>query len=216
MSIKNWAKNEIKLAKSKRGDDECGYISACYDSAYRAFESLIEDEHSGFSISITKSILNKLIDGVPLSPIEDTEDVWSWVTDRENDYICKQCKRMSSLFKYIYSDGRVKYTDVDRVICVDICNPNITYSSGYVRSIIDEIFPISMPYIHEGTIKVYCEDFLVNEESGDFDTVGVFYAILPNGDKVDINKFRHYNIEGEPIDIPRNLYDTFKKMAIHF
>lgn len=43
----------------------------------RAFESLLGDGHSGMSIGITKNILNRLIDGKPLTPIEDTEDVWN-------------------------------------------------------------------------------------------------------------------------------------------
>lgn len=42
----------------------------------RAFESLLGDGHSGMSIGITKNILNRLIDGKPLTPIEDTEEVW--------------------------------------------------------------------------------------------------------------------------------------------
>ena len=41
-------------------------------------------------------------------------------------------------------------------------------------------------------IKVYCEDFLTDEKNGDFDTVGVFYALkTENGEqkKIEINRF---------------------------
>ena len=34
-----------------------------------------------------------------------------------------QCKRMSSLFKYVYADGTVKYRDVDRYHGVNINCP---------------------------------------------------------------------------------------------
>lgn len=80
MSMLEWAKNEVAIAsKRERGDKpegEWDYGCACYDSAMRAFESLLGDGHSGMSIGFTKNILNRLIDGKPLTPIEDTEEVW--------------------------------------------------------------------------------------------------------------------------------------------
>lgn len=81
MSMLEWAKNEVAIAsKRERGnkpEGEWDYGCACYDSAMRAFESLLGDGHSGMSIGFTKNILNRLIDGKPLTPIEDTEEVWS-------------------------------------------------------------------------------------------------------------------------------------------
>lgn len=53
------------------------YGAMCYASALRAFESLVKDGRSGMSIGFTKQILNRLIDGEPLTPIEDTEDTWT-------------------------------------------------------------------------------------------------------------------------------------------
>jgi hypothetical protein len=37
--------------------------------------------------------------------------------------------------------------------------------------------------------KVYAEDFCTDPKNGDFDTVGVFYAITPAGKKVEINRY---------------------------
>ena len=78
MSMTEWAKREVEIAsKRERGDkpeSEWDYGCACYDSALKAFESLCGDGHSGFSIGITKGILNRLIDGKPLTPIEDIEE----------------------------------------------------------------------------------------------------------------------------------------------
>lgn len=34
-----------------------------------------------------------------------------------------------------------------------------------------------------------CEDFLVDSKNGDYDTVGILYAIVPEGYKVEINRF---------------------------
>lgn len=99
MSMLEWAKNEVAIAsKRERGDKpegEWDYGCACYDSAMRAFESLLGDGHSGMSIGFTKNILNRLIDGKPLTPIEDTEEVWGEPrTDSRDKSKQYQCKRM--------------------------------------------------------------------------------------------------------------------------
>ena len=141
---------------------------------------------------MTQSILNRLIDGKPLTPIEDTDDVWNLIENHEDGYRSYQCKRMHSLFKDVYADGTVKYDDINRSYCIDIHNSNNEYSSGLVRRIIDAMFPITMPYMPGKPIKVYCEDFLTDKKNGDFDTVGVFYALKTENDKqekIEINRF---------------------------
>lgn len=82
MDMIEWAENEVKLACERERkvsgtpEGEWDYGCACYESALKAFKSLVKDGHSGMSIGFTKHILNRLIDRKPLSPIEDTEDVW--------------------------------------------------------------------------------------------------------------------------------------------
>lgn len=195
MSMKDWAEREIEIAcgrerKNSTDEGEWDYGCACYESALKAFKSLLEDEHSGYSITVTKSILNRLMEGKPLTPIEDTNDVWGDVlcirVDCSTEY---QCKRMSSLFKRVYNDGTVKYSDIDSFYCVDINNPVVTYHSGLVRKVIEEMFPITMPYYPSAPIKVYCEDFLSDSKNGDFDTVGILYAVKPDGERVDIYRY---------------------------
>lgn len=185
--MQSWAEREIEIAcKRERGNSDNGewdYGCACYRSALKAFESLTEDGHSGCSIGITKQILNRLIDGKPLTPIEDTDDIWN-----EFSRGMYQCKRMSSLFKYIDDDGTTRYRDVKSVIKVDISSGH-TYHNGLVQRIIDELYPISMPYIPEEPFKVYCTDFLTDPKNGDYDTIGIFYGIKPNGERFEINKF---------------------------
>lgn len=68
MNMTDWAKREIEIACAReRGDkntDEWDYGCACYESAYKAFQSLVEDEHSGMSIRLTQNILNRLNEAV--------------------------------------------------------------------------------------------------------------------------------------------------------
>ena len=216
----DWARKEVEIACEKenpnRKGDEFDYGCASYESALKAFESLCEDGHSGFSIKMTQAILNRLLDGQPLTPIEDTDDIWTLCSGYENNSDVYQCKRMSSLFKNVYADGTVKYNDVDRISCVDIHNPKNTYYSGLVTKIIDEMFPIAMPYMPEKPIIVYREDFLTDEKNGDFDTVGVFYALkTENGEqkKIEINRFfkESKNCETGWIEITRREYSERKK-----
>lgn len=196
-SMERWAENEVTIAcrreKPDRKDGEWDYGCACYESALKAFNSLCEDGHSGFSIGLTKAILNRLINNKPLLPIEDTNEVWSDISDmsglkgEERNY---QCKRMSSLFKYVYADGTVKYRDVDRYHGVNINCPDAQYHSGLIDTVMDELYPITMPYMPaDRAFKIYTEDFLVDPAKGDYDTVGILYVITPSMDKVAINRY---------------------------
>lgn len=192
-----WAKNEVMMACKRvapdRKDGEWDYGCACYESALKAFRSLCEDGHSGMSIGFTKAILNRLIDRKPLLPIEDTNEVWSDISDMsglKGEECNYQCKRMSSLFKYVYADGTVKYRDVDRYHGVNINCPDAPYHSGLIDTVMDELYPITMPYMPaDRAYKVYTEEFLVDPKNGDFDTVGILYVITPSLERVEINRY---------------------------
>ncbi len=219
----SWAEREIEIAcKRERGesgtkDGEWDYGCACYESALKAYKSLCEDGHSGFSIGMTKYILNRLIEHKPLTPIEDTEDVWDHISGVDGDsevigYSQYQCKRMSSLFKYVYPNGTVKYRDVDRCHGVNLDNPNAAYHSGLIDRIMEELYPICMPYFPENkSFKVICEEFLTDRKNGDFDTVGMLYAIIPDGTRVELNR---YFKEGEDdfIEIASEEYEQRRLM----
>ena len=196
-SIERWAENEVAIAccreKPDRKDGEWDYGCACYESALKAFHSLCEDGHSGFSIGLTKAILNRLINNKPLLPIEDTNEVWSDISDMsglKGEECNYQRKRMSSLFKYVYADGTVKYRDVDRYHGVNINCPDAPYHSGLIDTVMDELYPITMPYMPaDRAYKVYTEEFLVDPKNGDFDTVGILYVITPSLERVEINRY---------------------------
>ena len=195
MSMLEWAKKEVELAKIIEAKDlkegEFDYGGACYDSALKAFKSLTEDNHSGMSIKITKQILNRLIDGSPLTPIEDREDIWNEITrNKKDNIIIYQCSRMSSLFKYVYENGKVTYSDIDRSYCFDSTKPDMRYSSGLVKNIIDEMFPIIMPYSPANErIKVCCEQFLYSPDGGDFDSVAILYVDDPDNKRINVSRY---------------------------
>lgn len=191
--ILSWAENEVRIASAKeRGnapEDEWDYGVACYESALKAYKSLCEDGHSGFSFSITRSILNRLMNDLPLTPIKDTEDCWNLIYSYD-DKKTFQCKRMFSLFKDVYENGDIKYHDNNRVRCRDI-GTDAVYHSGLVSNIWDELYPITMPYFPDGkSVDIYCETFLSDENNDcDFDTKGVLYAVTSDGEKIEINRY---------------------------
>lgn len=194
MSLEKWAEEEIKIACTNENPDWDGksfdYGCSIYMSALKAFKSILEDGHSGSSIQFTKQILCRLIDGKPLTPIEDDEDNWNNREDRDSNsgYVCYQNKRMSSLFKYVYDDGTIKYSDVDRVVLIE---PNgLGWHNGLASRIVDEMFPISMPYSPaDKAYEVYVEDWLFDANNGDYDTRCFEYMIKPDGTKVDIGRY---------------------------
>lgn len=195
MSMKDWAKREVEIAckheNPDRKEGEFDYGCSCYESALKAFNSLLEDGHTGFSIGLTKHILNRLIDGKPLVPIEDTDDIWvdhgRWGDDDDQKHY--QCKRMSSLFKNVYPDGSVKYTDVNRVVMIETTS-GTPWHNGLTSRIVEELFPLTMPYMPaDEPYKVYCTELLTDPKNGDYDTLAVHYILKPDCERVDVNRY---------------------------
>ena len=221
MTMTEWARREVEIACKRENPDrkegEWDYGCACYESALKAYECLAEEGHSGFSWGLTRNILMRLMDGKPLTPIEDNVEDWNdrskYFTD-SNVTKSYQCKRMSSLFKDVYSDGTVKFTDVDRVTTCYIESPNSWWHNGMVRGMIDEMFPITMPYIPEDKpYRVYAEQFLYDKKNGDYDTEGILYCIKPDGEKVEINRY-FCEIGGKFVEISFEEYENRKKNRV--
>lgn len=195
MGMLDWAKKEVEIACKRenpgRKDGEWDYGCACYESALKAYESLCNDGHSGYSFGFTKNILIRLMDGNPLTPIEDTDDIWNTCGTDEDGTTTYQCSRKSALFKKVHKDGTVDFSDVDRFYCKDI-ETGSTYSSGLVTKVINAMFPITMPYMPERPWKVNCMDLLVDKKNGDFDTLAIF-SIEKNNEVIQINRFFKYD-----------------------
>lgn len=190
---KKWAEKEVELAckhaaKTSRKEGEFDYNRACYESALKAYNSLIEDGHSETSIQFTKDILNRLIDGKPIIPIEDTDDIWLNGFDC-GDYVSYRCSRMSSLFKKVYNDGNVEYDDINRIVRVD--GKGLTYHNYFIRKIISELVgPVTMPYEPStNPIRVYTSDYLYDKKNGDFDILAIWRYVMPNGDETPVHRF---------------------------
>ena len=217
MNMLEWAENEVKIACEReapcRKDDEWDYGCACYESALKAYKSLLSDEHSKFSFDLTKLILNRLIEGKPLTPIEDTPDNWNLIWREDDVAEGYQCKRMCSLFKYIYPDGKVEIYDVDRYYCIDLNNPKIAYTGGGASRIVNEMFPIAFPYYPpNGKFKVSELSYLTDRKNGDFDTKAIDSITAPDGTKLYVDRY-FGKVDGEWKEITSE--EFIKRVNLH-
>ena len=218
MSMYEWAEQECRLACKKENpnfdfdSDDFDYGCSCYKSALKAYKSLMRDEHSGTSFSFARNILERLMRHEPLTPITDDDFEGGNLIYDDEDLASMglkseiQCPRMSSLFRKETIDGKVTYCDVNRAYCVNIETPSDTFSSS-ADNIVDELFPIKMPYLPEKEkYKVYVQTFLTDRKNGDFDTRGIIYLITPDGKRIDINRY-YTEKNGEMVEISKDEYD---------
>ena len=207
MTTEEWAEREIKIACKKENpnwdEKSFDYGCACYQSALKAYKSLCEDGHSGASFNITKNILIRLMNGLPLKPITDEDftniepEIWE-----SPKYLKKvglksniQCPRMFSLFRKETLNGEITYSDVERVIFHD-ANGDDWCNCGPAFKIVDEMFPIKMPYYPSNEkYKVYGETFyMVNgedktaENPKTYNLVKIYYILTPDKEKIEVNK----------------------------
>ena len=224
MNMKEWAANEIKIACKRENPNWDGksfdYGCACYQSALKAYNSLCDDDHSGFSFNLTKNILIKLMNNLPLTSIteDDFKNVENYINEKalkkEGIKSIKQCPRMSSLFRTETIDGKIYYNDVDRSYSINIHDKYDTFT-GFPCKIIDKLFPITLPYGgNVNKYKIYVEQFLSNKDNGDFDTIGILYCITPDNKKIEINKY-YTEKDNEFIEIDKGYYDKLKDNKVY-
>lgn len=194
MSTDIWAKREVELAKNealKSGADNCSahYICECLNSALKAFNSLREDGHSGASMEQMLMFLQRLVRGLPLTPI-DEDTTWVKSSVSESGTITYQCARMTSLFKDVDSEGNITYSDVNRVVCVnkdDLQAP--VWYNGFVSKIVNSIYPIKFPYYTSSDPIIAYVSKHTTSLSEDFDTMCIDSVKLNNGETVDVKRF---------------------------
>lgn len=214
-----WAKNELKiiLNKSKNMNEslQSEFLIKLYETTLDFIENNMNSDWSESHLLIIKDLVNNLADGIPLTPILDTPDNWIEV-NKEEDGIVYQCKRCFDLFKKIYNDGRVLYEYMNRI--TDISNNNnLPYCFNLIHLILNELEPITMPFVYE-RIKVNTECCLIEDE---YETILVaFYDYTkPYSEKVSVNRYFRDCNDNDPnqivkygcwVEISRYEYEELK------
>ena len=222
MTMKSWAEREVEIACKRENPEWDGksfdYGCSCYQSALKAYKSLMDDGHSGASFSFTVGILERLMKNLPLTPIIDSDFDVAESMESEDELkerglkSKKQCPRMSSLFRYENLDGTVRYVDIDRVQCT--C-PNVDgfFSNSVVTNFVNDVmFPITMPYWPKSPFTVTVERFLSSADHEGYDTVGLIDVTTPDGKKIELG--RYFTECGmEFVEISKVRYDYLKEKS---
>lgn len=206
MNLMSWAEHEVELAKETGHE----YYNHCLDAALEAYRIFCDQGHTGNSVSVTKSILNCLIDNKPLTPVFDTPDVWSEVEG--NKY---RCNRYSTLFKdveIVNGEEHISYHDVDRFRCYEE-GSDIPFYNGFISKTLHKMFPISLPYYPE-RFKVIVKEELFNPDNGDFDTITIIRVIKPDDSVADIQRY-FTEIDGKCVEISYEKYKRLQTAAEH-
>lgn len=194
MTVSEWARQEVKIAVEREiansnSENEKNfaenYSRSCYESALKAYESLLEAEHSGASYEVTASILKRLLDNKPLTAIAADENVWQlmYEDDREQRF---QCTRCFSFFKTCdKKTGETVYSDINRFICKD--PDGHRYHNGFIQRQLDKKYPITLPYYPKKEYLVDVFDFSMSAEPGVFDTILIHSVKEPDGSERILN-----------------------------
>ena len=197
-----WAEREVALAKKRNENDSIG--NACYDDALRALKAIGVEKHSGMSWGFTTGVLYRLMRNLPLTPVteDDFKDVKPFTT-HDDGRTSTQCPRMWSLFKYTWPCGRVQYHDQDRAVCVDVDTGDALGCS--VDSLLDELCPITLPYMPEtDRYVIYYKDEIWRQHGDvrgktDMMVRTALHLLTPDRQRVEVN--RHWvvvlGVEGQ-------------------
>ena len=210
-----WAEKEVELVCKEEKTDltemeklSFDYGCSCYSSALKAYNSLCEDGHSGYSFRVTKDILIRLMEGKPLTPI--TEKDFDGVKPSSLDGTT-QCPRMGSLFRITDENGNFKYDDIDRVYCININKKEISYLFTKASDIVNKLYPIKLPYMPANTAyRIYMEEFTTDKG---FYILKYLYMITPDYDRIELNMFEAY-LNEKWVNITKDQYEEWKKNVI--
>lgn len=199
----DWAKREVEIAKEK----EPALKDALNISSGILAEIVQASQEKCIDFNSLRTIISNLMFWQPLSPIEDTDDIWELVDDKDG-FEQYQCLRYPGLFKGIKkTEGKeeVRYVDSDRYVCIDINHPDQMWTGGIGGKLLEEIVPIKFPYMPGGKIKVYMENLKYHKDNEFVDTAAVMYFRMPEGDMIEVKRFFKI-LNGETIEIDKHEY----------
>lgn len=173
---------QLALSHDKTMPDLARFV---YSSALGAYAAVLQDNHSGSSWKITHSVIHRMLSELALTPVRD-EDFVS-LDDEEP----ATTSRQYGLFKRLELDGSVTYTDIHRVEGVYL-DTGEHFTSGLVRAVVDEMFPIKLPYYAPGTpyrvyVRTYCDKGYPNDHH-DFNREWLSHVVTPSGECVTIDR----------------------------
>ena len=157
---KKWALEEVnKYVEAHALDSDSGKLIDL-QLALDLFSLYLDNENHASSPARVKSFFGKLIDGMPLTPIDiskkpnENPDEWRLIRSKPALY---QSNRLETLI-YRTEFG---YSDIGRVICIDAVSGE-QFVDPYITKLVDANLPIKFPYMGDDKVIV-----MVTREAGD-------------------------------------------------
>ena len=119
---------------------------------------------------------------------------------------------MSSLFKHVWEDGKVTYSDHDRILCIDSENINNTFYWGFAAQFVNQMFPITLPYMPMPGkhYRIYVTSFTTNS----MDVCAINQIVEPSGNIVKVDRYFKFTDDeewnGRPVEITQDKYEELK------
>lgn len=175
---------EVQLALS-RCESTPDLARSIYDSALGAYAAVLQGDHSGYSWEVTRSVVDRMLKELALTPVLDEDFVDVKGEEPVTTF------RQSGIYKRLKHDGSITYTDHKRVVGVDI-DTGGHFTSSLIREVVDEMFPIEMPYYTPGTpyrvyVRTYCDKGFPDDHH-DFNREWLSHVVTPSGECVTINR----------------------------
>ena len=200
MDKQKWADKEIQLFcnEFKDEDEKDEYIRACIDAAILSltvYSVILKDEKT--DSNLTLSIVEQLSKGLPLTPIMNREDDWELLSsDRvpsdENYKKIYRCTRYHKLYRGIKKDDSITYFEMERVKAYDMDHLH-GFTGQLFTKVVEELYPITFPYVPTGTYKVFCDRFFSGERKDGqdtlYNTMCIRAVMTPDGERTSIMKF---------------------------
>ena len=201
---------EVQIALA-RCESMSALTRCVYDSALGAYAAVLQDNHSGYSWDATRSIVHRMLSELALTPVF------------EEDFVNLEAEepattpRQYGLFKRLKHDGSITYTDHKRVVGVDL-DTGGHFTSSLIREVVDEMFPIKLPYYTPGTpyrvyVRTYCDKGFPDDHH-DFNREWLSHVVTPSGECVTINRTWVHE-SGTLIEITDNKDELSKREECH-
>lgn len=200
-----WAKNELNIFKEKAnpGSDQIlvgtKWTPKSDIIAENIIKLMVSFGDAGLNendINAAKNLFIRLSEKKPLTPIMEDDE---WVQISANKYLSARCP---GLFKKHHPEKDLyTYHHNDRVICHDLVDDTF-FAFGLANNVIDEMFPITLPYYPMGQFIVKMTSYSTNnkESKGFFDLVGIHSVIHPTYGQIEINRYFREPMKDETPD----------------
>ena len=190
------------------------YAVECYRSALRVYETMAAEGHSGMSWSLTRQILNRLMEGKPLKGLNsypDRPEEWgersNWIVD---DSAVLNNIRYPALSYRVNASGKAIYHDIDRWVFETPDHYRLSWHNGFLSNYLDEKFPIQFPY-NPVTIHVRIEEILTDPAHGDFNARRIIDFVDPETGKTVKVDACFEEVDGEWQEIGKKKWYALRK-----